>query len=190
MAFGSAAGAHESQRFGFRAAVRALMAERLVFLPAYYCLVGFFSLGSFFFSWMNHLFHMGCEGKPFLPKFVSFFSKLRLALITMVTCMSAPCQGAPVNSNQLRTGNYSCFYWLIKISLLISSSQVLFSHWLLFLFILMNSWVLHWAVLIPNAPETARPINQRSRPTHFPLTTELIQNTLIIRVPLFREQHR
>lgn len=112
MAFGSAAGAHESCRFGFRAAVRALMAQGLTFLPAHNCLV-FFSLGSFFFfsSWMNHLFHMGCDGEPFLPKFVSSFSKLQLALITMVTCISAPCQGAPVNANRLRMGKLFLF-WL------------------------------------------------------------------------------
>lgn len=54
---------------------------------------------------------MGCDGKPFLPKFVSFFSKLQLALITMVTCISAPCQGAPVNANQLRTGKL--FFFLL-----------------------------------------------------------------------------
>lgn len=57
---------------------------------------------------------MGCEGKPFLPKFVSFFSKLRWALITMVTCISAPCQGAPVNANQLRMGKWFLFLLAYK----------------------------------------------------------------------------
>lgn len=52
---------------------------------------------------------MGCDGKPFLPKFVSFFSKLQLALITMVTC-----QGAPVNANQLRMGKWFLFLLAYK----------------------------------------------------------------------------
>lgn len=70
----------------------------------------------FFPSWMNHLSHMGCEGKPFVPKFSSSSSKLQLSLITMVTCCSAPWLGAPVNANQLRTGKGFLFLLTYKKS--------------------------------------------------------------------------
>lgn len=149
----------------------------------------FFALGSFFFSWMNHLFHMGYEEKPFLPKFVLFFSKPQLTLITMVTCISAPCQGAWVNANQLRMGKWFLFLLAYRnLSADFFFLNLIFP--LMFLFILMNSWVLYWTVLIANAPETAWPIKQRSWPTHFPLTIRLIYNTLIIQIPLCRQQHR
>lgn len=190
MAFVSAAGASMG--------VRDLDSEQLSWLKGWYFFLRVTTLSFLpwdlflflFSSWMNHLFHMGCDGKPFLPKFVIVVSKLQLALITMVTCISAPCQGAPVNANQLRKRKWFLFLLAYK-----SVSADFFFPSLVFSLTVISVHpdellVLHWAGLMPNAPGTAWPINQRSWPSHFPLTIELIQNTLIIQVPLFREQHR
>lgn len=102
--------------------VRDLDSEQLSWLKGWYFFLRITTLSFLpcdlflflFSSWMNHLFHMGCDGKPFLPKFVIVVSKLQLALITMVTCISAPCQGAPVNANQLRKRKWFLFLLAYK----------------------------------------------------------------------------